>query len=166
MKLHYLFNLLFLLHYSVFSHSFLVSSFLPLSLLYSFLVTYILLSLIFPLLICPSSITIFTSIFYHPCFFKKAIPNPVTQLCNIDYSSTINYYYIIILRWVHGTTKSFSIVRVKIWCYHNVSVDFKHTGRKAVVHFNEAQDRDELRALLNAVMNLGCVKKEENSWLS
>jgi hypothetical protein len=67
------------------------------------------------------------------------------------------------MRRIHRTIKNFSMVRIEIWCYHNVSVDFKHTGQKAVVHLNEAQDRDELRALLNAVMNLGCVKKEESS---
>ena len=55
------------------------------------------------------------------------------------------------------------MVRIKVRCYHNVSMDLKQTGRKVVVHLNEAQDRDELRALLNAVMNLGCVKKEESS---
>jgi len=31
-----------------------------------------------------------------------------------------------------------------------------------VVQLNDAQDRDGLRDLLNAVMNLVCVKKEES----
>jgi len=133
---------MFLLHYSLFSHSFLVSSFLPLSLLHSFLVTYILPSLISPLLICPSFISTFPSIFYLPSFFTKAIPNPVTQLCSIEYSSTRIYYYVVILRGIHRTTKNFSLVRITIRCYHNVAADLKHTGRNVLVHLIGAQDRD------------------------
>jgi hypothetical protein len=39
-------------------------------------------------------------------------------------------------------------------------VYLKQAGRKVVVQSNEAQDRHGLRALLNAVMNLGFVKKD------
>jgi hypothetical protein len=116
-RLHYLFNLLFLLHYSVFSPS-LVSSFLPLPLIHSFLVTYFLQFLIFPLLICPSFINTFTSVFFSISllFVMKAFPNPATQLCSIDYSSARNYYYIATLRVIYRSTKSFSMVRIKIMC--------------------------------------------------
>jgi hypothetical protein len=41
-------------------------------------------------------------------------------------------------------------------------VDLKQTRRNVVVQLNEAQERDGLRALLNAAMNLGCIKKEES----
>jgi hypothetical protein len=41
-------------------------------------------------------------------------------------------------------------------------VDLKQTGRKVAVRLNEAQDKEGLRVLLNALMNLGCVKKEES----
>ena len=41
-------------------------------------------------------------------------------------------------------------------------MDLKQTGRKVAVHLNEAQEGKGLRALLNAAMNLGCIKKEES----
>lgn len=41
-------------------------------------------------------------------------------------------------------------------------MNLKQTGRNVVVQLNEAQDRDGLRALLNAIMNLVCIKKEES----